>query len=217
MTKSARAVFATVVINLCAFIFITSLPAFQDLPHHWIFPVLGAAFAAEWGLAAWLRAGALPEESFDRQAARSAVLWLLAFLMAMGIVRHQTILACIDRCAFKLAGAAAIAAAVFCLQARLRDRTFWSARRAQAAALGCAFWAVFLSLHGFRAPAWVQDAVVLGGAAALAPLRTSPAVRTLLLAVVPALIARRLLGERGLILFGLALACGGLWFSGRKA
>lgn len=214
MTKTGWTIFGAAAFNLALFSLVTSVPAFRDLHHHWIFPVLAALFAAQWALAGGLvRFSAL--EKADPAALRSALLSLLAFLVLMGIVRHQTILACYGRCSFKLAGAAALAAAVFAGQARLRDASFWGEQRALAAALGCGFWAFFLFLYGWRAPLWAQDAAVLAAAAALLPLWSSPAVTALLLAAGPALLARRLLGEHGLIVLGLALACGGVWFAGR--
>lgn len=215
MTKTGWTIFGTAAFNLALFSAVTSLPAFTELHHHWIFPVLACLFSAQWALAGGLLRFSALEERADAAALRATLLSLLAFLILMGIVRHQTILACFGRCSFKLGGAAALAAAVFARQARLRDASFWEERRALAAALGCGFWAVYLLLFGYGLPPLALDLVVLGGAAALLPLWSSPSVTALLLAAGPALLMRRLLGEQGIIFFGLALALGGLWFAGR--
>lgn len=211
---SGWTVFGAVAFNLCAFILVTSLPAFQDLHHHWIFPVLAVIFAAQWALAGGLPRPSLPERALHPGAARSALLFLLGFLLLMGIVRHQSILACFGRCSFKLGGAAALAAAVFGGQARLKDAGFWGPDRARAAALGCAFWAVFLFLFGLGLPRWGLDLVMLGGAACLLPWRRHPSVKVILYSAAPALLLRRHLGEAGIILAGLALACAGVYAAG---
>lgn len=217
MTKTSWTAFAAVAVNLLAFILVTSLPAFQALHHHWIFPVLGLFFSAQWALAGGLLRPGLFAGSADQAALRSALLSLFCFLVLMGIVRHQTILACIGRCSFKLGGAAALAAAVFAAQARLKDASFWGENRANAAALGCAFWAAFLVLYGLRLPRWVLDAAMLAGAAALLPRRRSPAVKPLLWTLAPLLVLSRRLGENPLIFIGLAAACAGLYNAGAAA
>lgn len=208
MTKRQWTLFGTVVFNLAAFIFVTSLPAFRGLHHHWIFPVLASLFAAEW-------AAARPAGFYEAPAARSVIMSFLCFLMLMGIVRHQTILACFGHCAFKLGGAAALAAPVFALQARLGDETAWRPARAFAAALGCAFWSVFLVLFGLKAPRWIPEGLMLTGAAALLPFRGKPQVKALLYAMVPALLLARFAGEYATIFAGVPLALAGLWFAGR--
>lgn len=214
MTKKAWTVFGTISFNLCLFILVTSLQSFQDLHHHWIFPVLAVIFAAQWALAGGLPRPGLLERALDPGAARSALLFLLGFLLLMGIVRHQTILACFGHCSFKLGGAAALAAAVFFGQARLKDAGFWGAGRAGAAALGCAFWAAFLFLFGSGLPRWGLDLVMLGGAACLLPWRRYPCVKVILYSAAPALLLRRHLGETGIIVAGLALACAGVYAAG---
>lgn len=216
MTRYAWTVFGAVAVNLCAFILVTSLPAFQDLHHHWIFPVLSLVFSAQWALAGGTGRPALTVRLPEPEAARSAMLFLLAFLILMGIVRHQTILACFGLCSFKLGGAAALAAAVFFGQARLADRSFWRRDRALAAALGCAFWAVFLALFGLGLPRWALDLAMLGGAAALLPWRSSPAAKAVLYAAAPVLLMRRYFGEGGIIVIGLIIACCGVWAAGRQ-
>lgn len=214
MNLRAWTVFAAVALNLALFILVTSLPAFGELHHHWIFPVVGTLLSLQWGLAGGIvRPGFLPRPA-DPVAARSALLSLLGLLLLMGIVRHQTILACFGRCSFKLGGTAALAAAVFLRQARLGDGSFWSPDRANAAALGCAFWAAFLALYGLGLRPWALDLVMLGGAAALLPWRASPSVKPALYCAAPALLMRRYLGETGIIVLGLAIACAGVYAAG---
>lgn len=87
--------------NLALFIAVASAPWFQAAHHHWIFPLLAAPLAAQWALLA------------RRPGARGAVLGILAFLLIMGLARHESILACFGRCGFKLAATFLIAAAVF--------------------------------------------------------------------------------------------------------
>lgn len=217
MDKTWRTVFGTAVFNLALFVFVTSLPAFRDLHHHWIFPVLGTLFSVQWALAGGLFRAAALDEKTDAAALRATLLSLLAFLVLTGAARHQTILACFGRCSFKLGGAAALAAAVFARQARLRDPSFWGEQRALAAALGCGLWAAFLILYGLRLPRWVPDAAVLAGSAALLPQRGRPGVKAVLACVAPALLLGRFLGEYPVIFLGVPLACAGLWAAGRGA
>lgn len=107
--KTFRAVFAAVAANLLLFIAVVSLPAFREAHHHWIFPVLAVLLSLEW-CAAWL----LPAKGpVDPAVVRASIVSTLLFLLVMGVVRHATILACFDRCSFKLAAAALIAAPVF--------------------------------------------------------------------------------------------------------
>jgi len=214
MTKRAWTIFAVAALNLLLFSAVTSLPAFRELHHHWIFPVLAAIFFAQWALAGGLLRPARLEKAADSAAARGAALFLLGFLMLMGIVRHQTILACFGRCSFKLGAAAALSAAVFAGQARLGDAAWWGRERASAAALGCAFWSVFLFLYGLGLPRWALDLAMLGGAACLLPWRRRPAVKAALCCVAPALLLRRYLSEAGIIAAGLALACAGVYAAG---
>lgn len=206
-----------VALNLLLFSAVTSLPAFRELHHHWIFPVLAAIFSAQWALAGGLLRPAWLEKKADPAAARGAALFLLGFLMLMGIVRYQTILACFGRCSFKLGAAAALAAAGFFLQARLGDAAWWWRERAGAAALGCGFWSVFLLLYGLGLPRWALDLAMLGGSACLLPWRRYPAVKVILYSVAPALLLRRYFSEAGIIAAGLVLACSGVYAAGRGA
>jgi hypothetical protein len=144
----ARAIAAVVIANLLVFLAVVSLPAFKAAHHHWIFPVLAAVFAAEWALTFLLADGAAP---------RANIVSLLVFLLVMGIARHATILACFDRCAFKLAAAAAIAGLVFAGQVLARERGFWEPLRASLAAAGAWLWALYLVLKGLNLAPWIID------------------------------------------------------------
>jgi hypothetical protein len=145
--KAAAAVAAS---NLAVFIAITSLPAFKAAHHHWIFPALASALILQW-------AGSFALPSKEGGLARQGLISLLAFLLVMGIVRHATILACFDRCSFKLGLAALMAAPIFWLHARLSPGKFWDALRSSVAALGALLWAAFLALKGLGAAAWAQN------------------------------------------------------------
>lgn len=154
MTTSARAIAAVIIVNLGVFLGVVALPAFQAAHHHWIFPVLAVLFAAQWALTF-----ALPADGrlVDRGALRASVVSLLVFLLVIGIARHATILACFDRCSFKLAAAAALAGAVFLGHARTRDGGFWSPLRASLAGTGAFLWALYLVLRGLNAAPWLLD------------------------------------------------------------
>lgn len=149
-----RALAAVVALNLGLFVLVTSLPAFQSAHHHWIFPILAALLASQW-TATFALGGAAPK--LDPAEARACLLSLLLFLLVMGIVRHATILTCFDRCAFKLAAAAAIASPVFWLHGRLGDGGWWSPLRSNLAALGAAAWALYLTMQGLQLGSWAID------------------------------------------------------------
>ena len=214
MEIKTKTVLAGVVLNLIIFIAVTSIPAFQELHHHWIFPVLGSIISLEWALAGGLYRAHWLDSRYDLKAARSAILFLLGFLILMGVVRHQTILACFGRCSFKLAFAAGLAAAVYFGQARLGDESFWNPARAYTAALACFLWAVFLILFGLRLSALKLDIVFLALAALLAVWRRYPAVKTVASAIVPILLVRRYFGENAIIIINLAIACAGVYAAG---
>ncbi|MCM2304875.1 MAG: hypothetical protein NDJ72_09250, partial [Elusimicrobia bacterium] len=151
---SARAIAAAVIANLLVFLAVVTLPAYQAAHHHWIFPVLAALFAAQWGLTFALpRSGRL----VDREALRASVVSLLVFLLVIGIARHATILACFDRCSFKLAAAAALAGCVFLGQTWSGSGGFWNPLRASLAAAGAWLWALYLVLRALNAAPWLVD------------------------------------------------------------
>ncbi|MFA6091962.1 MAG: M28 family peptidase [Elusimicrobiota bacterium] len=156
LLEGLRAKTAVVAFNLGLFILITLLPAFETAHHHWIFPILASLLAVQWALAL-----ALPEDArlLEPRATRAAIVSCLAFLLIMGILRHATILACFDRCAFKLAAAAALAAAVFFAHRRQNDPGFWSPERSTLAAIGALSWAGYLALRGARIAPWAIDTV----------------------------------------------------------
>lgn len=147
MNSSARAVSAVIILNLLIFLAVTTMPAFQAAHHHWIFPLLAAVLAAQWAATFILK---IPD-------ARSPLLSVLLFLLCVGIARHATILTCFDRCAFKLAAAAAVAAPVFAVQGRLGGAGWWTPKRANLAAFGAAAWSLYLAAHGARIASWAMD------------------------------------------------------------
>ncbi|MDO8804321.1 MAG: hypothetical protein Q7R35_07815 [Elusimicrobiota bacterium] len=214
MTIKTKTILAGVVLNLILFIVVTSMPAFEELHHHWIFPVLGAVISLEWALAGGAFRASRPVSGYDLKAARAVILFLLGFLILMGVVRHQTILACFGRCSFKLALAAALAAAVYFGQARLKDDTFWNPARACTAGLACSLWAVFLVLFGLGLPQWKLDLVFLAAAAAGLLRRRSPAIKVVISSIAPILIIRRCFGEDGIIVLTLIMACAGVAAAG---
>src|SRR3989339_329914 len=108
MTKTVKTILAGVILNLIIFILVTSSRSFQDLHHHWIFPVLGLIISAQWALAGGLLKISRLEAALDLKAARTVLLFMLGVLLLMGVVRHQTILACFGNCSFKLALAMAL-------------------------------------------------------------------------------------------------------------
>lgn len=152
--RDARAIGAVIALNLGLFILVTSVPAFQSAHHHWIFPALAALLAIQWALSFGLRKA---EHLLDQQVARATVVSALAFLIVMAIVRHATILACFDQCAFKLAGMATIAGAVFLAQRGLNQVGFWDALRSSLVGIGALLWAVYLMLRGLQLAPWAID------------------------------------------------------------
>lgn len=157
-TSAARAIAAVLIVNLGFFLAVVTLPAFQAAHHHWIFPVLAALLSAQWALT-FVPSPA--DRLIDRAALRGAVVALLVFLLVIGIARHATILACFDRCSFKLAAAAALAGAAFLGQLAARDRGFWNPLRASLAAAGAWLWALYLVLRGLQLTPWLVDLVFL--------------------------------------------------------
>ncbi len=154
MSPAARAIAAAVIANLLLFLAVVTLPAYQAAHHHWIFPVLAVLFAAEWALT-FAMSGA--DKLVDHNALRASVVSLLVFLLVIGIARHATILACFDRCSFKLAAAAALAGCVFLGQMWSRSSGFWGPLRASLAASGAWLWALYLVLRGLNAAPWLVD------------------------------------------------------------
>lgn len=214
MTKSARTILAGVILNLIIFILVTSSQSFQDLHHHWIFPVLGSIISLQWALAGGLLKLSRLDSLLDLKAARSALLFMLGILLLVGVVRHQTILACFGRCSFKLALAMAMGAAVYAGQARLGDDSFWRPVRASTAALACALWAVFLALFGLGLQAWKLNLIFTAIAAVGLFWRRYPAVRIVSSAIVPILVIRHLFGENAIIFANLLIACFGVAAAG---
>jgi len=153
-TASARAIAAVVIANLLVFLALVTFPAFQASHHHWIFPVLAVVFSAEWAMT-FIPSRA--DEVVERAALRASVVSLLVFLLVIGIARHATILACFDRCSFKLAAAAALAGLVFLGQLAARDAGFWNPLRAGLAASGAWLWALYLVLRGLNLSPWLSD------------------------------------------------------------
>ncbi len=151
---SQRAIAAVIILNLAVFLGVVTLPAFQAAHHHWIFPVLAVLFTAQWALT-FVPSPA--DKLVERAALRASVVSMLVFLLVMGIARHATILACFDRCSFKLAAAAAIAGGVFLGQSWTRSEGFWNPLRASLAATGAWLWALSLVLRGLNLAPWLSD------------------------------------------------------------
>lgn len=154
MSPVARAIAAAVVANLLLFLAVVTLPAYQASHHHWIFPVLAALFAAEWALT-FVPSPA--DKLVDRPALRASIVSVLVFLLVIGIARHATILACFERCSFKLAAAAALAGGVFLGQMWSRSGGFWDPLRSSLAASGAWLWALYLVLRGLNVAPWLVD------------------------------------------------------------
>jgi len=153
-TNSTRAVAVVIIANLALFLAVVTLPAFQASHHHWIFPIMAVFVAAQWALT-FIAAQAAP--LIDRRALRGAVVSLLVFLLVIGLARHATILACFERCSFKLAAAAAIAGCVFIGHILTADTGFWTPLRSTLAACGAFLWALSLVLRGLNAATWLTD------------------------------------------------------------
>lgn len=203
---ATRTIGAVVASHIALFILVTSLPAFQAAHHHWIFPVLAAFFALQWGATFALK----PVEGLiDARSARGTVLTALGFLIAMGIARHATILTCFDRCSLKLAAAALIAAPVFFFHRRTEDEGFWDPLRAGLAALGCLLWAAYLALRGLQLAPWSVNLAfaILGCVFWLG--RTRPTLLIASLGVFAGLMIRATANEFAIIglgtVFGVAL------------
>ncbi len=143
------------ILNLALFIAVASTPAFRAAHHHWIFPLFAAALSLEWAACFALPSGG----RVSREAARATIVSTLLFLLIMGVVRHATILACFDRCAFKLAAAAALAAPIFWAHGLLRAPGWWTPKRSSLAALGAAVWALYLGLTALNIGPWIMDMI----------------------------------------------------------
>ncbi len=202
---------AVIIANLALFIGLASLPAFQELHHHWIFPILAGLFIAQWLAAGPLR----PLGWLEPAAARGTVLGLLGFLLVMGIVRHWTILHCIGRCSAKLGLAAAMAAPVF-LAAADRGSPGWGPVRCRTAGLACALWAAWLFAFrlGFKASS--RDMVFLALAVVfLAAGRGHPPI-LLCGAALPAVLVLRATGQEApVIILGIAAVAAVIILAGR--
>ncbi|MDD5304765.1 MAG: M28 family peptidase [Elusimicrobia bacterium] len=153
-SEGARAIAAVIIVNLGLFLAVVTLPSFQAAHHHWIFPVFAALLAAQWALT-FIPSPA--DRLVDRRALRASVVSLLVLLLVVGIARHATILACFDRCSFKLAAAAAIAGCVFLGHLWTRDEGFWNPPRASLAAIASWLWALSLVLRGLNLAPWLSD------------------------------------------------------------
>lgn len=194
-----RARAAAVAGNLALFYVLVTRPAFQAAHHHWIFPLLAVFLLLQW--AATL---ALPPRPLDPAALRASVLSLLAFLLVLGIVRHATILACFDRCSFKLAAANLLALPLFLLHGRRGEPGFWTRQRCELAALGAALWAGYLALRGFGAAVWAMNlacAIVM----LLLWLRREKAPALIASVAIAAALAARATGDE-LVIIGFSLA-----------
>ncbi len=198
-----RAVAAVVAANIGLFLAVVVHPAFQAAHHHWIFPVLALGLAAQWALSFL---PLVPARLADRAAARSAVLSVLLFVLLIGVVRHATILACFDRCAFKLAAAAAAAGLAFLLQAAVRDGGFWRPARAGLAAIAGLLWALYLALRALNLTPWIIDGVFLILALLLWLGRDRPSFLIASIGVVAALGVRATANEYAIISLGVLLA-----------
>lgn len=209
-----RTAFSVITGNLVIFILLTSWPAFQEIHHHWVFPILAAVFIAEWALAGGIVAVSKPSAWFDPGFARPTILSILAFLLLMGIVRHWSILHCVGRCSLKLGGAAALASVVFLAQTRQRD-PLWNPVRSRAAALACALWAAWLLPFGLKVSQGRLDVVFLVAAAILLSGWNVVALRACGLAIPLLILARHTGAELAVILLDLAIALAGISLAGR--
>ena len=205
--QALRAVAAVVAANLGLFLAVVVHPRFQAAHHHWIFPVLAFGLAAQWALTFL---PLVPARLADRRAARAAVLSTLLFVLLIGVARHATILACFDRCAFKLAAAAAAAGLAFLLQAAVRDEGFWEPARAGLAAIAGLLWALYLTLRALNLTPWIIDGLFLVIALLLWLGRDRPSFLIASLGVVAALAARATANEYAIISLGVLLAAAAL-------
>jgi len=208
--------FGALAANLLLFIAVTSAPAFQELHHHWIFPVLAGLLSLEWALAGGGGLGLRRLGPVDLAGIRATALSILAFLILMGVVRHWSILTCFGRCSLKLGSAAALAGLVFAAHSRADEALFWGKRRSRAAAAGCLLWAVYLFLFGLGVPALARDGLYLAAAGALLLKGRAPLGRLAGLGIVLGLGIRWSCAEVPAIALGLALGLGGLWAAGRQ-
>ncbi|MBI4678542.1 MAG: hypothetical protein HY748_13265 [Elusimicrobia bacterium] len=210
-----RTVVSVIIGNLALFVLVTSSAMFQDIHHHWIFPVLAAFFIAQWALAGGLVPWRGPLGWFDPAWARPTILSLLGFLMLMGIVRHWSILHCIGRCSLKLGEAAVLAAAAFWGQARLND-PLWGPFRAKTACMACLLWAAWLFLFGFGVkPGWLDAGYLVLAALLLAGWKRPP-LRFCGLGI-PVLVLVRWSGaDLAVILLSVPVVLAFFWLAGRS-
>ncbi|MBI5211173.1 MAG: hypothetical protein HY927_14470 [Elusimicrobia bacterium] len=200
-----RTAFSVITGNLVVFILLTSWPAFQEIHHHWVFPILAAVFIVEWSIIPVSK----PSAWFDPRFARPAILSILAFLLLMGIVRHWSILHCVGRCSLKLGGAAALSSVVFLAQTRQRD-PLWNPARSQTAALACLLWAAWLLPFGLRVSRGRLDVAFLAVAAFLLSGWRIMALRACGLAIPLLILVRHTGAELPVILLDLGIVLAGI-------
>lgn len=211
-----RTISSVIIANLILFVMVTSSQAFQDLHHHWIFPILAGVFIVEWAASGGLSSWRSSSRWYDPAVARDTVLSLLAFLLVMGIVRHWSILHCIGRCSLKLGGACFMAGAAFWAQARLGSR-FWGPVRSKTAALACLLWAIWLYAFGLgRAPQTTLDIVFLVLAGLLLAGWKKPVLRLCGLGILVSLAIRRVGSENPIVFLAVPAAIAFLRLAGRE-
>jgi len=139
-----------------AFVAACAWLAARDLLHrHWILPSLAAFLSWQWILSS---AGPW-RKGETAKLWRCAVLSLLAFTTALGIVIYPGVLQCAEPCAFKFGCAALLAGLVFYNHSLAGKDFFWDQLRCRLAAAGCLLWGFYLLLFHRNFTFWILDIV----------------------------------------------------------
>lgn len=183
---------------------------------HWILPSFSAGLAWQWVL---LR---LFPRLDPAGRVRSALLFLLAFAAALGVVVYPGVLECGEGCARKAALAFLLTGFVFWGQSLAEAPPLWDRLRCRFAAAGCLLWGAYLLLYHRGLTYWMLD-IVFFIVALLLWLGRSQAVLLVASLGIVSLAALRGAGGQlfvvcaDLALLILLLASGGRWVEDRLA
>ena len=227
-----RSVLAVVALNGALAAVLDQLARREFLHRHWLLPSLAAGLAYQWlATLLWPRRapaagpGARPLPLWNgrdrarvcspdaRPAVRSAILSMMAFVTALGVVSYPGVFACREQCAAKFGAAALLVALVFGHQTRTREGIFWDASRARLAALGCGLWGCYLLLYHRHLTLWMLDIIFFILAMVLWLGRSQAVFLIASLGIVALAALRGAGGELAVVLLDLALLTGLLFGS----
>lgn len=176
---------------------------------HWILPSLSAGLAWQWVLIHML-------PRTDKAAlARAALLCLLAFAAALGVVVYPGVLECREDCARKAALAALLTGLVFWGQSLAAAPPFWDRLRCRLVAAACLLWGAYLLLYHRGFTFWILDIVFFIVALLLWLGRSQAVLLIASLGIVTFAALRGAGGQIFVVCADLALLVGLILFGGR--